>query len=48
MKAFDEAVLPRMAGLNETRADVLVVAGGLGAGPWDTVPDVLAPFASAR
>lgn len=30
------------------RADLLVLTGGLSAGPWDTVPDVLAPLGTVR
>lgn len=30
------------------RADLLVLAGGLSAGPWDTVTDVLAPLGTVR
>lgn len=44
----DRAVLREVLADQLVRADVLVVAGGLGAGPWDTVPDVLAPFATVR
>ncbi len=30
------------------RADVLIITGGLSAGPWDTVTDVLAPLGTVR
>ncbi|MBO1752017.1 molybdopterin molybdotransferase MoeA [Actinotalea sp. BY-33] len=42
------------AGLREiiadqlVRADLLVITGGLSAGPWDTVTDVLAPLGTVR
>ncbi len=46
--ADDRALLREVLADQLVRADVLVIAGGLGAGPWDTVPDVLASFATVR
>lgn len=44
----DPAVLREVLADQMVRADLLVLAGGLGGGLWDTVADVLAPFGAVR
>src|SRR5665648_700680 len=43
----DRAVLREVLADQLVRADLLVLAGGLSAGPWDTVADVLGPLGSS-
>src|SRR5665648_583954 len=44
----DRAVLREVLADQLVRADLLVLAGGLSAGPWDTVADVLGPLGTVR
>ncbi|KGM10727.1 molybdopterin molybdotransferase MoeA [Cellulomonas bogoriensis] len=44
----DRGVLREVIADQLVRADLLVVTGGLSAGPWDTVTDVLAPLGTMR
>ncbi|WP_024285456.1 gephyrin-like molybdotransferase Glp [Cellulomonas sp. KRMCY2] len=44
----DRAALREILADQLVRADLLVLTGGLSAGPWDTVTDVLAPLGSVR
>ncbi|WP_225755334.1 gephyrin-like molybdotransferase Glp [Actinotalea sp. Marseille-Q4924] len=44
----DRAVLREVIEDQLVRADLLVLTGGLSAGPWDTVADVLAPLGTVR
>jgi molybdopterin molybdotransferase len=44
----DRAALREVIGDQLVRADLLVIAGGLSSGPWDTVTDVLAPLGTVR
>lgn len=44
----DHAVLREVLEDQLVRADLLVVVGGIGDGPWDTVADVLAPLGTVR
>ena len=44
----DRAHLREVLADQLVRADLLVITGGLSAGPWDTVTDVLAPLGTVR
>lgn len=44
----DRAALRELLADQLVRADLLVLTGGLSAGPWDTVTDVLAPLGTVR
>lgn len=44
----DRAALREILADQLVRADLLLLTGGLSAGPWDTVTDVLAPLGSVR
>lgn len=46
--ADDRAALREAIADQLVRADLLVLTGGLSAGPWDTVADVLAPLGTVR
>ncbi|WP_250448258.1 molybdopterin-binding protein, partial [Actinotalea sp. C106] len=46
--ADDRAGLREVIADQLVRADLLVITGGLSAGPWDTVTDVLAPLGTVR
>jgi molybdopterin molybdotransferase len=44
----DRAALREVLADQMVRADLLVIAGGLSSGPWDTVADVLAELSTVR